>query len=99
MDLQFDPIAKLSTTKLLSNAQDQGHTRFNTCNSSLYTKYTCNVGTTKAHVYQQTLGFAKKYTTVPKQPLNRPMALLENIHQYQNNLSTDLWLYSTGETK
>ena len=38
------------------------------------------MGTTKAQVYQQTLGFTRKY-----------------IHQYQNNLSTDLWLYLTGE--
>ena len=52
MGLQNGPIAKMSTTKLLSNTQDQGLTRFTTCNSRLYTKYTCNAGTTKAQVYQ-----------------------------------------------
>ena len=37
-----------------------------------------------------------KVYLVSKQSLNRSM-ITKNIHQYQNNLSTDLWLYLTGE--
>ena len=38
-----------------------------------------------------------KVYLVSKQSLNRSMITRKHIHQYQNNLSTDLWLYLTGE--
>ena len=55
------------------------------------------MGTTKAHVYQQTLGFTKNIPgtkTISQQTYGFTR---KYIHQYQNNLSTDLWLYLTGE--
>ena len=59
MDLQFDPIAKLSDCRLLSNTQDQGP------RDSTHATQACTQNTlamwesTQAHIFQQTLGFTQ----------------------------------------
>ena len=58
MDLQFDPIAKLSTTSYCLTLKTKDH-EIQHMQLKLVHKIHLHVGTTKAHVYQQTLGFTQ----------------------------------------
>ena len=99
MDLQFDPIAKLSTANYCLTLKTKDH-EIQHMQLKLVHKIHLHVGTTKAHVYQQTLGFTqcqnnlskdlrrcKIYT--PKQSRNRPMVILQ-VYLAPKQSRTDL---------
>ena len=58
MDLQYGPIAKLSTTSYCLTLKTKDH-EIQHMQLKLVHKIHLHVGTTKAHVYQQTLGFTQ----------------------------------------
>ena len=86
MDLQFDPIARLSTTSYCLTLKTKDHEI-----QHMQLKLVHKIHLQCGNLLRHTSSTDTWICAVPKQSRGRPMALQKYVHQ--NNLVTDLWLY------